>query len=233
MTPDETRHSHASDAELINDPVALAEREALNGLRQFDTVVKMVEDFLQPERPFRLRTSHLLTLNREALKGISSYAGNYRPAEIQIKGSKHKPVGAHMVPGMVEELCDYVNDNWAQQTPIHLSSYVMWRLNWIHPFADGNGRTSRSASYLVLCVRTGYLLPGKKTIPEQIANEKDPYYDALEAADEAWSQGRLDLSKMEDLLGSLLATQLLGVLVDATGKKAGTDENLVTFPGKR
>jgi Fic family protein len=222
LTPDETRHSHASDAELIKDPVALAEREALNGLRQFDTVVQMVEHFLQPERPFRFRASHLLTLNRDALEGISSYAGNYRPANIEIKGSKHQPVGAHMVPGMVEELCDYVNDNWAQQTPIHLASYVMWRLNWIHPFADGNGRTSRSASYLVLCIRTGYLLPGKKTIPEQIASEKDPYYKALEAADEAWSPGKLDLSKMEDLLGSLLANQLLGVLVDATGKKAGT-----------
>ncbi|MBL8221394.1 MAG: Fic family protein, partial [Bryobacterales bacterium] len=28
---------------------------------------------------------------------------------------------------------------------------VMWRLNWIHPFFGGNGRTARSASYLVLC----------------------------------------------------------------------------------
>jgi Fic family protein len=232
LTPDETRHSHASDAELIKDPVAHAEREALNGLRQFDTVVRMVETFLQPERPFRLRASHLLTLNRDALEGISSYAGNYRPSDIEIKGSKHQPVGAHLVPGMVEELCDYVNDNWAQRTAIHLASYVMWRLNWIHPFADGNGRTSRSASYLVLCIRTGYLLPGKETITEQISSEKDPYYKALEAADEAWAQGRLDLSKMEDLLGSLLATQLLGVFAAATGQEASTDPRVALFPGK-
>jgi len=32
---------------------------------------------------------------------------------------------------------------------------------------------------LVLCVRLGYPLPGTHTIPEQIAANKKPYYDAL------------------------------------------------------
>jgi fido (protein-threonine AMPylation protein) len=174
LTGDETRHSHARDAELIQDPVLLAEREALNGLRQFDTVVQMVEYHLHPERPFRFRPSHLLKLNRDALDGISSYAGNYRPGPIEIKGSKHQPPGAHMVPELVEELCDYVNANWATQTAMHLASYVMWKLNWIHPFADGNGRTSRTASCLVLCLKIGYLLPGKKTIRIKYRATKTP-----------------------------------------------------------
>jgi Fic family protein len=67
--------------------------------------------------------------------------------------------------------------------PLHLASYVMWRLNWIHPFTDGNGRTSRAVSYLVLCIRLRALLPGKLTIPEQIEQDKTPYYRALEAAE--------------------------------------------------
>jgi hypothetical protein len=40
----------------------------------------------------------------------------------------------------------------------------MWRTNWVHPFDDGNGRTARAASYLVLCVKLGYRLPGKKSL---------------------------------------------------------------------
>jgi Fic family protein len=199
LTADETRHSHARDAELITDPIKLAEREALNGLRQFDLVVEMVEYFLHPERPFRFRPSQLLDLHRCALDGISSHAGTWRPAGIEIAGSRHRPVGAHQVPELVEDLCDYINSSWRQRTAIHLASYVMWKLNWIHPFTDGNGRTSRSASYLVLCLRTGYLLPGKKTIPDQIASDRTPYYDALEAADSACVDGRIDLSKMETL----------------------------------
>jgi Fic family protein len=94
----------------------------------------------------------------------------------------------------------------------------MWRLNWIHPFADGNGRTSRAASYLVLCVRSGSALPGTNTIPEQISKAKASYYDALEAADQACLKGRLDLSALEDLLSTALAAQLADFHRTATGK---------------
>lgn len=219
MTADDaTRHSFAKDAELIKDPVELANREALNGLRQFDTAVQTVEYHLHPERPFRFRPSSLLKLNRDALDGISSYAGNYRPGPIEIKGSKHEPPGAFLVPELVEELCDYVNANWELKTAMHLASYAMWKLNWIHPFADGNGRTSRTASYMILCLKIGYLLPGKKSIPDQISSNKDPYYKALEAADLASLAGKLDLSQMEELLSSLVAAQLVGVLRDVTGR---------------
>jgi hypothetical protein len=60
-------------------------------------------------------------LQREALAGISSYAGNYRPGGVAIEGSKHEPVGAHLVPELVEDMCDYVNDHWNESTPIHLA----------------------------------------------------------------------------------------------------------------
>jgi Fic family protein len=123
------------------------------------------------------------------------FAGNYRPAGVEIQGSRHEPVGAHLVPELVEGLCDYVNENWEMSTPIHLSSYVMWRLNWIHPFADGNGRTSRIVSYVVLSILAGVILPGTPTIPDQIVDNRNPYFDALDAADVSWKDGRVDVSK--------------------------------------
>src|SRR5437868_13364464 len=88
------RHSKAVEPEIISDPEELARREARNGLRQFDAVIELVDYFLHPDRPFRLRPSHLLHLHRIALEGISAYAGNFRPAGIKIGGSKHQPVGA-------------------------------------------------------------------------------------------------------------------------------------------
>jgi Fic family protein len=90
------------------------------------------------------------------------------------------------------------------------------RLNWIHPFRDGNGRTSRAVSYLVLCARLGMRLPGTKTIPERIAGNKQPYYDALDSADAAWKAGRLDVSAMELLLSDNLAAQLVEIHQAAT-----------------
>lgn len=208
---EEERHSRALEAEIITDPVEKARKEAANGLRQIDAVNEMIESWLQPERPFKLRPSHLLHLHRFALQGLSSYAGNFRPAGIEIGGSKHQPVQAYLVPEKVEELCDYVNDNWELKSPMHLAAYVLWRLNWIHPFTDGNGRTARAVSYLVLCVGIGIRLPGINTIPEQISVNKQPYYAALEAADVASGAGTLDLTEMEELLSALLAEQLVSV----------------------
>ena len=111
-SPGEERHSRAASAELITDPDERARVEARNGLRQYDLVKEIVLDRLSEGKQFKLRLSMLLALHRTALDGISSYAGNFRPAGVQIEGSAHEPPGAHLVPERVEEMCDYVNDNW-------------------------------------------------------------------------------------------------------------------------
>ncbi len=176
----EKRDSRALEPQLITDPKARAEAEARNVLRQYDAGLAAIQSALE-RGSFKLRPSLILALHREALSGVSIFAGNYRPGGVAIEGSRHEPVGAHLVPELVEGLCDYVNENWEKSTPIHLGSYVMWRLNWIHPFADGNGRTSRNASYIVLSVRAGAILPGTPTIPDQIVDNRNPYFDALDA----------------------------------------------------
>jgi hypothetical protein len=145
MNTESPRHSKPLEVELISDPAERARQEARNGLRQFDEVIEQTEYWLHPERPFRLRPSTVLTLHRKALEGISAFAGVWRPAGIAIVGSRHTPPEAYLVPELIEQMCEYVNDNW-QKAPVHLSAFVMWRMNWIHPFVDGNGRTARALS---------------------------------------------------------------------------------------
>ncbi len=217
---DQDRHSKALEVELVTDPDEQARAEAANGVKQFDAVAELIEHFSDPERKFKLRPSLLLHLQRIALDGLSAYAGNFRPAGIKIGGSKHEPVGAHMVPEEIEHMCDYINDNWEKSSPIHLAAYALWKLNWIHPFTDGNGRTARALSYFLLCLRLGYRLPGTNTIPAQISKDKSPYYRALEAADEAWLAGQIDLGELEKLLASSLAEQLVSVHQAALGGRS-------------
>ncbi|ARQ62091.1 hypothetical protein Kim5_PD00083 (plasmid) [Rhizobium sp. Kim5] len=83
------------------DEKARAEAEARNGLLQFDLARDMIVDAIDKGEKWKLRPSMLLSLHREALQGISIYAGNFRPAEVSIEGSKHKPVGAFQVPGLL------------------------------------------------------------------------------------------------------------------------------------
>ncbi len=206
------RHSVVESPDLITDETLKAETEARNGLRQFDLGMKIVEDALDKGDGFKWRPSLIQSLHREALQGLTQLAGNWRPANVGIEGSTHKPIGAHLVPEKIEELCDYLNTHRIDKSALHLAAYAMWRLNWIHPFSDGNGRTSRILSYVVLCVGLGLTLKGTNTIPDQIVANRKPYFDALEDADAAFNNGKIDVSAMEHLLERLLAAQLLSVI---------------------
>jgi Fic family protein len=218
------RHSRALEPEIISDPVAKAEAEALNGLKQYDLAVQVVQAAIDQKR-FKLRPSLILSLQREALQGLSAYAGLFRPGDVEIQHSKHNPPGAHLVAELVEDLCEYVNDNWDDASPIHLAAYIMWRLNWIHPFADGNGRTSRIVSFIVLFSKLNALLPGTPTLPDLIIDHRPEYEAALDEADAALIAGKVDVSAMEALIEKLLARQLARVYEMAAGKNllAGPD----------
>lgn len=191
-----------------------AEIEARNALFQTDLMLHMIEIAID-RGDFRLRPSTLCDLQKPAVLDLQPDAGFFRRGGINISGTEHVPPPASDVARLVEDFCDYVNINWGKKSAIHLAAYVMWKHNWIHPFSDGNGRTSRCVSYLVLCARLGYRLPGKKTVPERIAADKSPYYQALDAADTAWRNGVIDVSAMETLLSAMLAQQLLAVHSDA------------------
>lgn len=219
MAEEERRHSKPAEPDLISDPTRQAEHEVFNALRQYDQGVELIRMYVDSDRPFKLRVSTILGLHRVALEGLSNYAGNFRPGDVRIEKSKHTPPGAHLVPELVEEMCDYINDNWESASALHLAAYAMWRINWIHPFADGNGRTSRIVSYVVLCVKLGEVLPGHRTIPEQITEHRSPYFAALDAADAAYSEGRIDLSEMENLLENMLGAQLYFLVQEAGSKR--------------
>ncbi len=201
-------------SELTEDQVA--QLEARNGLRQFDRMVGMIDEAIADRtKQFRLVPAMLMELNRIAVEGMMESPGSYRLGPIYITGTKHVPPPYEEVPGHVDSMCEYVQQNWSS-TPVHLGAYLLWRLNWIHPFRDGNGRTSRAIGYLVLCARLGMRLPGTKTIPERIAADKTPYYAALDAADAAWKDGRVDVSVMESMLSDQLAAQLVEIHHAAT-----------------
>ena len=62
----------------------------------------------------------------------------------------------------------------------------------IHPFRDGNGRTARLLTLLLL-YHFGYEV-GRYISLERIFEEsKDTYYDSLEASSQSWHQGRHDI----------------------------------------
>lgn len=195
-------------------------REIENGFRQYDLTLDIIKYYLEPERPFALRVPLILDLQREAVAGIEAQAGQIRNTSVGISRSRHTPPAPHLVAMHLTEFCDFINNNWHERTAFYLSAYAMWRLNWIHPFTDGNGRTSRALSYALLSIKLGYVLPGSPTIPQQIEEDNSHYIRALELADTAAMDGREEVGEMERMIRAMLARQLLSV-IHAAGPVAG------------
>ena len=192
--------------------------EIENGFRQFDLTLDIIRYYLEPDRPFALRVPLLLDLQREAVAGIEAEAGKIRNTAVGIHKSRHSPPPPHLVTSHLTEFCEYINNNWHERTAFFLSAYAMWRLNWIHPFTDGNGRTSRALSYALLSIKLGYVLPGSPTIPQQIEEDNSHYIEALEMSDGAAAENREDVSEMEKMVRGMLAKQLLSVIDKAGGQ---------------
>lgn len=182
-------------------------RREQNALRQYDRLVELIRQHLNRPDAFALTPKILCELNGLATTDETENPGVFRRDDVWLPGIKHEPPPWQEVPGLVDELCAYVNESDA--SAVHLAAYVLWRVNWVHPFEDGNGRTARAASYLVLCVRLGLELPGNPTVPDLISTRyRFDHNDGLEAADRAAKRGEVELSQLESVLESALKQQL-------------------------
>ena len=177
-----------------------------NLLRQYDLLANCVEIGL--EKGIDAFTKYTLwSLNHAAVANIAQFGGRYREEPIYV--GNHIPPHFKDVANEMDRFFSVIHENWTIiEHPTTLPAYALWRLNWIHPFVEGNGRTARAACYYLICMRSGGLLPGRKIVPERIRENREPYYAALQAADRAWDQGHFDVSVLAGYLQGLLRDQL-------------------------
>lgn len=176
-----------------------------NLLRQYDLLTNFIEIGIQ-HGPTAVDKYMLWTLNHIAVAGISQFGGRFREEPIYV--GNHIPPHFEQVPELMDRFVSFIHENWDNLSPTQLAGYGLWRLNWVHPFIEGNGRTARAVSYYLLCVRSGSLLPGRKIVPERIRETRGEYVAALREVDRVWHNGNLDLSPMESYLARLLEAQL-------------------------
>ena len=109
---------------------------------------------------------------------------------------------------MMDDFVNSVNRNWDSSDPVESAAFVLWKLNHIHPFINGNGRTARAVSYFVLCIKLGGWLEGDTILPQLLRANRDDYVTALKAADASLASGNLDLSALHKIIAGHLTTQL-------------------------
>ena len=182
--------------------------EVANGGRHYDFLQSVVETAVAVEKPFLSQTV-VKAINYHAIACLHPYAGEYRPCAVTV--GDHDPPDHYRVNALMDDFVNEVNRYWNDWDEVSLAAYVLWRLNWIHPFINGNGRTARAACYFVLCVKLGGWLPGTIILPELLRRpeNRDRYVQALRHADTTeWNGDMHDfLSPMTRLLFELLHEQ--------------------------
>lgn len=128
--------------------------------------------------------------NRELLVGIQDrvLAGSYEDGAGRLRtdqsfvvrrdgsGVVFRPPPPDEVPGRVDELCStFTSSDWH---PALGAAWVHVAFAAIHPFKDGNGRTARILSSLVM-YRNGFRTPTFTSLEEWWGRHPDDYYDAF------------------------------------------------------
>ncbi|MCW5731231.1 MAG: Fic family protein [Alphaproteobacteria bacterium] len=179
--------------------------EISNGNRQYDFLRSMVVASLEMGRPFLSQTI-IKALNFHAITCLHTHAGEFRPCPVVV--GEYEPPQHFRVQALMDDFVNQVNRGWETMDAVALATYVLWRINNIHPFINGNGRTARAASYFVLCVKAGGWLAGQTILPELLRRNRPEYVAALKAGDASAQSGQLDLSKLHVLMTRLLGEQL-------------------------
>lgn len=148
-------------------------REHVEAINHRDAIL-FVEDLVTKQQP--LDEYSIKSLHQLVLKNIDAdNAGLYRQVNVLISGANHKPPQAVQVPEQMEAFIEWYTTDAQTLHPVERAARVHGEFVKIHPFTDGNGRTSRLLMNLVL-MQSGF----PATVIE--VEQRLAYYEALDTA---------------------------------------------------
>ena len=185
-----TRNSHASTA-IEGNPLTLEQVRALEEGRELSAVetrpkreilnyfagLRYIEKHAKKKT---LRHEDIFKLHRLLAGKVMDQgeAGRYRT--IQVRVGRHYPPAAADVSGLMFELLEWWNKKAPELSPALSSSILHYQFEWIHPFADGNGRTGRALALWEL-YRRGFDSHHIFSVDEYYWEDRPAYYRALDA----------------------------------------------------
>jgi Fic family protein len=214
-----------NDWELIQGPVA-QEIELLNYASQMNVVAGLVKSLLAQQSssgggmaPMPDEAA-LCQLHHAATLFLVVEPGCYRTSDVNVAKAgtiTYQPPPWQDVKDHMQRFFLELASIWMKDDALDVAAYALWRIGWVHPFKDGNGRTANAFSYACLCLKLGALLPGRETVIDQIMADSARYEGALRAADQGLSSpnGKPDLRVMKQFLDNLLLRQIKNAEAEA------------------
>lgn len=184
-------------------------RELLNYRKAFDLVGEYLSSGAAISEGL-LREIHKRLV--EGVRGGRAVPGEWRAIQNFVANSRtgaivYTPPPPADVPALMRELVNWLRDE-KDIHPVLIAGIAQFQLVHVHPFVDGNGRTSRLLSTLCL-YRSGYDFKRLFTISEYYDRDRPAFYAALQGVREA----QMDLTGWLEFFVAGLSTQLQEVKV--------------------
>ena len=170
---------------LINNnqkPTTKAEQEVLNYFNVLNNLNKYSDKIITKNT--------ILSVHKDLTKNLlknPEYEGKFRDTRVFIgnlhtKKINYIPPDAYKVPGLIDELLDWLNNSTDEMYPVIIAGILHYELVRIHPFIDGNGRISRLMVTLILSIHK-FNIDNYFTLDEYYNQDRQAYVDALKSAD--------------------------------------------------
>lgn len=158
------------------------EKELLNYKKAMDFISK----YLGKDDPVSdglIRELHKILVR--SVRGGQAQPGDYRKIQNYVANSRTKeiiytPPAPLEVPHLMREFVGWINENIKEVSPVLTAGIAQFQFVHIHPFVDGNGRTARLLSTLIL-YKTGYDFKRLFTISEHYDQNRPAYYTAIQS----------------------------------------------------
>ena len=163
----------------------------------------------------------LLKAHRMMMEGLIPENGRFRSGGVGVFAGDvvvHMAPPARLVPGEIQDLFEWYKTS--EMHPLIRSSIFHYEFEFIHPFADGNGRMGRMWHSLLLGKwnEIFYWLP----IEELIRSRQQEYYNALGASNRESDSSAFVELMLEIILDTLRETTVVGNAEESTKAAANS-----------
>jgi Fic family protein len=197
------------------------EKELLN----YKSAMDFISKYLGKEDPIAeaiIRELHKIIV--KGVRGSQADPGNYKKIQNYIVNSRtreviYTPPGPLDVPHLMREFIEWIN-NAEDLSPVLVAGIVQFQFVHIHPFIDGNGRTARLLSTLIL-YKTGYDFKRLFTISEYYDKNRPNYYQSIQSV----RNNHMDMTIWVEYFVNGLRSQMLEI--QDKGKKIILSEKII------
>lgn len=182
----------------------------------------------------------ICAIHKIILSGIDDdWAGTYRQTEVFIRGSSAKFPPPKKVPILMKDFINWLKDQ-QENHPVRIAADAHYKFVSIHPFIDGNGRTTRLLMNLIL-IMNGYPMAiirnEERSIylatfdSARIKNNLQPFYDLIEESVERSLDAYINAAEGKPVIPGLLGEEIkisedkllkIGQIAKATGQTIPT-----------